>query len=83
MKESAVRPREGSAVVTLLWCVVGLLTPRATLLGALSPFGIGLAACGRAANLPTLLCIAVGYLPVATTMPLRYIAAVALIGGAR
>ncbi|MBQ7088510.1 MAG: SpoIIE family protein phosphatase [Clostridia bacterium] len=83
MKESAVRPREGNAAVTLAWCVVGLLTPRATLLGALSPFGIGLAACGRAANLPMLLCIAVGYLPVAAAMPLRYVAAVVLIGGVR
>ena len=82
MKESALR-REGSALVTLLWCGVGLLAPRATLLGALAPFGIGLAACGGAANLPTLLCIAIGYLPVATAMPLRYVAAVALIGGAR
>ena len=82
MKESALR-REGSALTTLLWCGIGLLVPRATLLGALAPFGIGLAACGGAANLPTLLCIAIGYLPVATALPLRYVAAVALIGGAR
>ena len=82
MKESALR-REGSAFTTLLWCGIGLLVPRATLLGALAPFGIGLAACGGAANLPTLLCIAIGYLPVATALPLRYVAAVAIIGGAR
>ena len=83
MKETAVR-REGSAVATLLWCAMGLLVPRATLLGALSPFGIGLAACGGAANLPTLLCVGVGYLlATPTLMPLRYVAAVALLGGAR
>lgn len=83
MKDSVIRPREGNAVATLLWCAAGLLVPRATLLGALAPFGIGLAACGGAANLPTLLCVAVGYLPAATAFPLRYVAAVALIGGAR
>lgn len=83
MKETAVR-REGSALATLLWCAMGLLVPRATLLGALSPFGIGLAACGGAANLPTLLCVGVGYLLAAPAMlPLRYVAAVALLGGAR
>lgn len=83
VKETAVRRRESNAAATLLWCVAGLLVPRATLLGALSPFGIGLAAAGGAANLPTLLCIAIGYLPAATAMPLRYVAAVAVIGGAR
>ena len=83
MKESALRQREGNPTATLLWCVMGLFAPRATLLGALCPFGIGLAACGGTANLPTLLCIAIGYLPAATGMPLRYVAAVALIGGVR
>lgn len=81
--ESALGRREGSGLLTLTWCVLGLLTPRATLLGALAPFGIGLASCSAAANLPVLLCVAVGYLPVSTVMPLRYVAAVALIGGAR
>lgn len=84
MKEiAAARPRE-EAAATLLWCVMGVLVPRATLLGALSPFGIGLAACSGAANLPTLLCVAVGYLladPV--LLPLRYIAAVGLVAGGR
>lgn len=84
MKETAViRPQEDSTA-NLLWCVMGVLVPRATLLGALSPFGIGLAACGGAANLPTLLCVAVGYLlasPIPS--PLRYIAAVGLVAGGR
>ena len=85
MKDSAtLSRREGGAFASLLWCVMGLLIPRATLLGTLSPFGIGLAACPAAANLPTLLCIGVGYLlaePV--LLPLRYVAAVALVAGGR
>lgn len=81
---AVVNRREGGAAASLLWCVMGLLLPRATLLGALSPFGIALAACGGAANLPTLLCIGVGYLLAAPTLlPLRYVAAVALVAGGR
>ena len=84
VKDLTVTHREKNAAATLLWCALGLLIPRATLLGALSPFGIGLAACGGAANLPTLLCVGVGYLLAAPTlMPLRYVAAVALLGGVR
>ena len=83
MKNTAVASRrESGAFATLLWCMMGLLVPRATLLGALSPFGIGLAACTVAANLPTLLCIGAGYLLAAPTLlPLRYVAAVALVAG--
>ena len=63
MKQTAtLSPADRVAPATLLWCVMALLVPRATLFGELSPFGIGLAACGGAANLPTLLCLAVGYL---------------------
>ena len=85
MKESAViNRREGGAFASLLWCVMGLLVPRATLLGALSPFGIGLAACSAAANLPTLFCIGLGYLLASPALfPLRYVAAVALVAGGR
>lgn len=84
MKQTAaVRPREESTA-TLLWCVMGLLVPRATLLGSLSPFGIALAACGGAANLPTLLCVGVGYLlATPALLPIRYLAAVGLIAGGR
>ena len=85
MKEVAVaNRREGSTAATLVWCVMGLLVPRATLLGALAPFGIGLASCGVAANLPTLLCVGVGYLLASPTLfPLRYLAAVGLVAGGR
>ena len=80
MKQTVAVHTQEEHSTSLLWCVVGLLVPRATLLGALSPFGIALAACGGAANLPTLLCVAVGYL-IATPalLPLRYLAAVGLV----
>ena len=85
VKNTAVATRrEEGAFATLLGCVLGLLIPRASLLGTLSPFGIGLAACSAAANLPTLLCVGVGYLLAAPAVfPLRYVAAVALVAGGR
>ena len=63
MKQAALTTDTSAArPVTLLWCLLGLLVPRATLFGELAPFGIGLAACGGAANLPMMLCLTVGYL---------------------
>lgn len=73
-----------ATVASLLWCGLALLVPRATLFGELCPFGIGLAASSAAANLPTLLCLSIGYLlagPV--TEPVRYVATVAMVGGLR
>ena len=84
MKSAAVRPIESAAPATLLWCALGLLVPRATLFGELTPFGVGLAACAGAANLPTLLCLAVGYLLAQTSfLPLRYVITVITVGGMR
>ena len=84
MKSAAVRPIESAAPATLLWCALGLLVPRATLFGELTPFGVGLAACAGAANLPTLLCLAVGYLLEQTSfLPLRYVITVITVGGMR
>ena len=83
MKQSATLSNATATPATLLWCVMGLLVPRATLFGELTPFGIGLAACAGAANLPTLACLAVGYLLAATPYPLRYMATVAMAGGVR
>lgn len=84
MKQTVAAHTQEENSTSLLWCVVGLLVPRATLLGALSPFGIALAACGGAANLPTLLCVAVGYLiATPTLLPLRYLAAVGVVAGGR
>ena len=84
MKQTATLSRaEQASPATLLWCVMALLLPRAALLGELAPFGIGLAACGGAANLPTLLCLAVGYLLAGTPHPVRYLLTVAVVGAAR
>lgn len=84
MKQAALsRPIESAVPRTLLWCVLGLLVPRATLFGELTPFGIGLAACAGAANLPTLLCLAVGYLLGGGLSPWRYIATIGMVGGLR
>lgn len=80
---AAERTSGPSVAVLLLWCVLGLLVPRATLYGELAPFGIGLAAAvgGR---LPVLMSLGTGYwLAGAVLHPLRYIAAVAVVGGAR
>lgn len=82
MKSATIdRDRQGAA--HLLWCGLALLVPRATLFGELCPFGIGLAATGAAANLPTLLCLAMGYLLSGTLSPIRYVATVAMVGGLR
>ncbi len=83
MKQTAALPRTADTTASLLWCVMGLLVPRATLFGELTPFGIGLAAGHAAANLPTLLCLAVGTLLARPLDPLRYLAAIALVGGLR
>ncbi len=73
-----------SVSVILLWCLLGLLLPRAALYGEMAPFGIGLAAAIGAGRLPVMAALMGGYLlaePV--TMPLRYVVTVAVVGGAR
>ncbi len=78
------RSTEKAGQLTLLWCLLGLLVPRATLYGEMAPFGIGLAAATDTGTLPVLLSLGVGYLlaqPV--LLPLRYIATVAMVGGLR
>ena len=69
--------------VTLLWCLLGLLIPRAALYGQMTPFGISLAAAMDKPLLPVLFSLAVGYLLGDAPTPLRYIAAVAAVGGVR
>ena len=84
MKQATLsRPLASAPPRTLVWCVLGLLVPRATLFGELTPFGIGLAACAGAANLPTLLCLGIGYLLGGGLTPWRYIATIAMVGGLR
>ncbi len=68
----------------LLWCLLGLLLPRATLYGEMAPFGIGLAAAVTVGRWPVTLSLVAGYLfAESVTLPLRYVAAVAVVGGAR
>ncbi len=87
MKEATNRPaagvRSAGAGVTLLWCLVGLLVPRAALYGQLAPFGVGLAAAVDKPVLPVLLSLAVGYLTGNGLTPMRYVAALAAVGGIR
>ena len=84
MKQAALsRPIQSAVPRTLIWCVLGLLVPRATLFGELTPFGIGLAACAGAANLPTLLCLTIGYLLGGGLSPWRYVATIGMVGGLR
>ena len=80
---SLPRQREQDGQITLLWCLLGLLVPRATLYGELSPFGIGLAAA-RGGSLPLLLSLLVGYLLAPVPLQtLRYMATVAMVGALR
>lgn len=80
---TAAHRADRTAVAGLLWCGLALLVPRATLFGELCPFGIGLAASSAAANLPTLLCLSIGYLLAGSVEPVRYVATVAMVGGLR
>ena len=75
--------RGQSGAMTLLWCLLGILIPRAALYGQMTPFGISLAAAMDKPLLPVLLSLALGYLLGDAPSPLRYIAAVAAVGGIR
>lgn len=66
--------------LTLFWCLLSLLVPRAMLYAQLAPFGISLAAA--AGNLPVTVAVLGGYLLAEEVlMPLRYIAAVLAVAG--
>ncbi len=81
---AAVAPPRGQAGgVTLMWCLLGLLIPRATLYGQLAPFGVSLAAAADKPMWPVAVALAVGYLLSDAPMPLRYVAALAAVGGIR
>ena len=75
--------RGQSGAMTLLWCLIGILIPRAALYGQMTPFGISLAAAMDKPLLPVALSILLGYLLGDAPSPLRYIAAVAAVGGLR
>lgn len=88
MKEQAAVGRAavsgmGQAVtVTLLWCLLGVLIPRAMLYGEMAPFGIGLAA-GTDSGAVVAAVLGGYWLAGGLLSPLRYTAAVALVGGVR
>ncbi len=82
------RPAEGAArqvATALFWALMGLLAPRVSVYGGLSPFGVGLAAsAGGAGALLTYAAVAVGYLLSGDTVfLLRYLAAVTIAAGLR
>ncbi len=87
MKEATRRPlaEEHVAVswLTLVWCLAGLLVPRAALYGQMAPFGVSLAAAVDKPAAPVIAALAVGYLLGDTPLPMRYIAALAAVGGIR
>ncbi len=71
--------------VALFWAVMGILTPRVSVYGGLSPFGVGLAAsAGGAGALLTYAAVAVGYVLGGDVLFLfRYLAAVTVAAGVR
>ncbi|MBE6768884.1 MAG: hypothetical protein E7549_08265 [Ruminococcaceae bacterium] len=90
MKEKAMTPAgNGAAVrsiaVALFWAVMGILTPRVSVYGGLSPFGVGLAAsAGGAGALLTYAAVSVGYVLGGDVLFLfRYLAAVTVAAGIR
>ncbi len=88
MKQSASvatvgREKSATGGLALLWCLVGFFVPRAALYGQMAPFGISLAAAVDKPALPVLLSLAVGYLLGDVYLPMRYIAALAAVGGIR
>ncbi len=82
-KTAVPAPRVTGYGLTLVWCLIGVLAPRATLYGQLAPFGVSFSAAADKPVLPVLLSLAVGYLLSGTPLPLRYIAALAAVGGLR
>ena len=72
-------------VLMALWGLVGILVPRATVYGGMSPFGVGVAAAvSGPGSLVVYLAAGMGYLlPDGAVYPLRYLAAVAAVAGIR
>ncbi|MBQ4612492.1 MAG: SpoIIE family protein phosphatase [Clostridia bacterium] len=78
----AAVPSTHAPAVTLLWCLLGLILPRAPLYGQIYPFGVSLAA---AAHKPwaVMLAVSIGYLLGDAPSPMRYITAVVALGALR
>jgi len=90
VKEKAITSAQGGAAtrpiaVALFWAVMGILMPRVSVYGGLSPFGVGLAAsAGGAGALLTYAAVSVGYVLGSDVLFLfRYLAAVTVAAGIR
>ncbi len=90
LKEKAIASAGSGAAarpiaVALFWAVMGILTPRVSVYGGLSPFGVGLAAsAGGAGALLTWAAVSVGYVLGGDVLFLfRYLAAVTVAAGIR
>ncbi|MCL2488601.1 MAG: hypothetical protein FWE80_07950, partial [Oscillospiraceae bacterium] len=71
------------AIAVLIWAVLGLIVPRASVYNGMAPFGVGLAAAvsGPGAFL-AYFSAGLGYiLSAGTLFPMRYVAAVATVAG--
>ncbi|MBE6778314.1 MAG: hypothetical protein E7541_02905 [Ruminococcaceae bacterium] len=85
--DTAILRRQAHTVpasLSLLWCLYGLLAPRALLYGEVAPFGVALAAAAPYGAGPITAATLLGYLLAGQiTGPLRYLAAVLLTVGGR
>ncbi len=72
-------------VLMALWGLIGILVPRATVYGGMSPFGVGIAAAvSGPGSVVVYLAAGMGYLlPDGAVFPLRYLAAVAAVASIR
>ncbi len=78
------RSSAAQGALTLLWCLYGLLVPRALLYGEMAPFGISLAAAVQTGGVPVIIATLAGYLLAGDMLyPLRYLTAVAMVAGGR
>lgn len=81
------RPDENSVskqlALVMLWFILGLIMPRASVYGGLVPFGVSFAAAVPGAGaLGVYIASTIGYLlPGGAAQPLRYIAAIAAVAG--
>ncbi len=79
-RRETARGGDHPAVLVLLWCLLGLLVPRALLYTQLAPWGVSLAAA--TGGLPVTAAVLVGYLLAGEVLfPLRYMAAVGVVAG--
>lgn len=71
--------------ITVLWCLLGLLLPRASICGLYAPLGMGVAAAAGGRRIPEVgLCVIIGYLLAGSAADaLLYAVAVTVAAGVR